>query len=246
MNNKIEQDITIYNRDNIYEFDNSIMMHYYPERVVQLWEQGGGDSRASCLELGIGHGYSAEYFANYFINYTVLDGDAEIIKRFQRMHPYLKAKVIETFFEDFCISKKYDLIILGFILEHVEAPEMILNKYKNMLSTAGKIFITVPNAEALNRRIGEKAGLLKNIQMLSEHDIRCGHKRYYTVRTLEEEIDNANLRIVRKEGIFLKPVTTAQMISLDLSDDIIKGMLEVGKNYPELCLGLLYEVEKMT
>lgn len=64
------------------------------------------------------------------------------------------------------------------------------------------MFITVSNAEARNRRIGEKAELLKDICCLSEYDIRCGHKRYYTTKSLEQEIENAKLEIIRKEGVF--------------------------------------------
>lgn len=240
----IEQDITIYDKSNLYEFDNSIMMHYYPERIIEVWEQNSGDKKANCLELGVGHGYSAEVFSNYFDKYTVLDGDKSIIDRFKKTHANLTINMIETYFEDFDTNEKYDIIILGFVLEHVDEPEVILNKYKEMLSENGKIFITVPNAEALNRRIGKAAGILDELGVLSEHDVRCGHKRYYTTKIMEKEIENANLKIVMKEGLFLKPITTSQMLSLNFSDDIIRGMLEVGKDYPELCLGLLYEVEQ--
>jgi len=37
----------------------------------------------------------------------------------------------------------------------------------------------------------------------------------------------------------LKPITTAQMLELNLNEKIIRGYLEVGKDYPELCLGML-------
>lgn len=37
----------------------------------------------------------------------------------------------------------------------------------------------------------------------------------------------------------------AQMISLNLSEKVIRGFLNVGKQYPELCLGLLVEAERI-
>ena len=196
------------------------------------------------MELGIGHGYSTEFFSNYFKKYVVLDGDKEIINKFKKEHSTVPVNIVETFFEDYCTDEKFDIIICGFVLEHVDDPKVILDKYKELLAPRGKMFITVPNAEALNRRIGVEAGILESTLMLSEHDIRCGHKRYYTVDTLEEVITESGLRTVTKEGIFLKPITTTQMISLDLSDEIIEGMLKVGRGYPELCLGLLFEVER--
>ncbi len=32
----ITHNIEVYDRRNIYEFDNSLMMHYYPERIIKI------------------------------------------------------------------------------------------------------------------------------------------------------------------------------------------------------------------
>lgn len=92
--NKIEQDITIYDTNNIYEFDNSIMMHYYPKRILEIRKEEKIDKEGKCLELGIGHGYSTEIFSSSFEQYTVLDGDKEIIERFKRKHPNLEINIV--------------------------------------------------------------------------------------------------------------------------------------------------------
>lgn len=239
----IDQDISIYYEGNIYEFDNNIMMDYYPKRIIELV----GDQCKTCLELGIGHGKTIEIFSNFFETHVVLEGDKNIIDRFKRIYKETKVEVIETYFEDWETEKLFDVIIMGFILEHVERPSEILKKYARFLSPKGKLYIAVPNAEALNRRVGVEAGLLTDILQLSETDIRFGHKRYYTLNTLRDEIlkDGIGLEITKVEGIYLKPITTAQMISLNLSPNIIKGFLNVGKYYPELCLGLLVETQKV-
>lgn len=241
MINKIDQDVTVYDKSNIYEYDNSIMMHYYPQRIVEILKEQKLCC-GQCLELGIGHGYTAEYFSAYFDNYIVVEGDKKIISRFKEEHPLLPINIIQTYFEDFYAASKYDIIICGFVLEHVNDSRLILQRYKEMLTPNGRMFITVPNAETLNRRIGYEAGILQDIYALSEHDIRCGHKRYYSVDTLQEDISSCGLITIKKEGIFLKPITTSQMIKLNMTDEIVQGMLSVGKDYPELCLGLLFEV----
>ena len=51
----IEQKIEVYDKSNIYEFDNNNMLHYYPKRIMELIES---KKYKSCLELGIGHGYT--------------------------------------------------------------------------------------------------------------------------------------------------------------------------------------------
>lgn len=235
----IDQDISIYCNTNIYDFDNNIIMNYYPRRIIEL----SGDSRKKCLELGVGYGTTTEIFSQYFNRHVSLDGDKDIIERYKKMFPDTKAEVIQTYFEEWDTDERFDVIVLGFVLEHVEDPGGILERYAGFLAPEGKMYITVPNAEALNRRIGLEAGVLADILKLSETDIRFGHKRYYTLKTLRKEILRGGMKITREEGLFLKPVTTAQMISLNLTENIIQGFLKVGRYYPELCLGLLLEAE---
>ena len=104
------------------------------------------------------------------------------------------------------------------------------------------MFVTVPNAEVLNRRLGHLAGLLPDMQELSEHDLLLGHKRYYTVASLRNDVLQAGYIIQRLEGIYLKPLTTSQMISLNLDDKIIQALCLAAINYPELSCGILAEL----
>lgn len=238
----ISQDVNVYGKDNIFEFDNNIIRNYYPRRIIELVN----DQNKSCLELGIGYGTTTEIFSKFFNRYTVLEGDKEIIKRYNKMHKNTDVKIVETYFEDWDTEETFDVIILGFILEHVDEPNKVLEKYASLLSKDGRMYITVPNAETLNRRVGKEAGILKDILQLSETDIRFGHKRYYTLDSIRKEIlaENTGLKITKEEGIYLKPITTAQMMSLELPDNIIQGFLNVGREYPELCLALMVESER--
>ena len=51
-NKRIEHDVTIYERSNIFEFDNGIMMHYYPQRVVDILKEQGGGSGWQLFGIG--------------------------------------------------------------------------------------------------------------------------------------------------------------------------------------------------
>jgi hypothetical protein len=104
------------------------------------------------------------------------------------------------------------------------------------------MFLAVPNAEVLNRRLGHLAGLLDDMATLSENDLLLGHKRYYTVGSLTNEVRRAGCRIERIEGIYLKPFTTAQIVSLQLDRRIIDALCETGVRYPELSCGILAEI----
>ncbi|WP_299270995.1 class I SAM-dependent methyltransferase [uncultured Psychrosphaera sp.] len=229
-----------YQGNNIYDFDNNILLNFYPIRVLSMLN---GLKKGSLLELGLGHGITTKLFNNVFERHVVLDGSAAIINKFVDESPEFEGEIIETYFESFETDEKFDVIIMGFILEHVDDPVAILKQYKKHLKPEGKLYIAVPNAEVLNRRIGLEAGLLDDIELLSSHDHILGHKRYYTVSSLQTDIKSAGYEVSALEGLYLKPLTTSQMLKLDLSNTVLDALCKVGKNYPELCCGILAEVQ---
>lgn len=237
MNNKLDEHVAAYQGENIYDFDNEILLNWYPKRIFRL-----AGSAKSLLELGLGHGFTAETFSKRFQRHVILEGSPAVIKNFREKHSLCAAEINECFFETFESDEKFDLIVMGFILEHVDDPVEILRRFRSFLASNGRLFVAVPNAEVLNRRIGKVAGLLSDMTMLSENDRLLGHKRYYTVRSLEFDVRAAGCRINRLEGIYLKPFTTAQMISLQLDKPVIDALCEIGIGYPELSCGILAEI----
>lgn len=236
MENKLDSHLEAYQGGFIYEFDNQIQMNWYPSRIMNF-----SNKSSSVLELGLGHGISAKLFSDYFKDYTVIDASKAVIENFINEFPTCKFEIIEEYFELFETNNKYDIIIMGFILEHVDDPEVILRHFKNFLKPNGKIYVTVPNSEVMNRRLGNLTGDLPDMKLLSDHDYICGHKRYYSVKTLTEQITNCGFKINRFEGIYLKPLSTKQMISLNLDSKYINALCELGIDYPELCCGLFVQ-----
>ena len=230
--------VTVYTEQNIYDFDNQIMLHYYPRRILEFFDN---PKELSLLDLGLGHGYSAIEFSGKFKEHTILEGNPEIIQQFKERYNSSGMHIIQTWFEEYEPDDKFDIIVIGFVLEHVDDPLQLLKKYRAFLKEGGSLFLASPNAETLNRRIGHAAGLLPDMLQLSEHDFLCGHKRYFTHHSLNELCRNAGLNVVKEEGLYLKPLTTRQMISLNLDQSILDALCIVGQNYPELSLGILME-----
>ncbi len=239
MDNVLDSHVVAYNGQNLYDFDNNIQLNWYPKRVLRLAEKA-----RSILELGLGHGSTAAIFSNHFDRHLVLDASPAVIENFRKRFPDCRAEIVETYFEKFLSDEKFDLIVLGFILEHVHNPVEIMSYYKRFLVPQGKMFVTVPNAEVMNRRLGHLAGMLEDMQQLSDHDRLCGHKRYYTVKSLAEEIRIAGYEIERMEGIYLKPFTTVQMISLNFDQKVIDALCTLGVDYPELCCGIMAQIRE--
>lgn len=237
MNNRLDVHVAAYEGKTIYDFDNELSLTWYPKRIADVVR----DPRA-VLDLGLGHGFSTEIFSDKCRRHVVLEGSPAVIRNFRLKFPDNRSEVIETYFEEFDTDERFDLIVMGFILEHVDDPLLILNRFRKFLAPAGKLFVAVPNAEVMNRRLGNLAGMLPDMQALSENDLVLGHQRYFTVDTLTKLVSDAGYTLEKMEGIYLKPFATSQILSLNLDDKIIQGLCEMGVEYPELSCGILAQL----
>jgi 2-polyprenyl-3-methyl-5-hydroxy-6-metoxy-1,4-benzoquinol methylase len=237
MKNPLDSHLGAYEGKNLYDFDNNIQLNWYPQRVLLH----AGDAE-SLLELGLGHGITTDTFSRHFRRHVVLDASPAVIAHFKQNFPECRAQIIESYFEQFESDERFDVVVMGFVLEHVDDPAVVLKHFKKFLTPAGRMFVTVPNAEVLNRKLGHLAGMLTDMQLLSDHDHLCGHKRYFTVRSLTDLVHAAGYKIEKMEGIYLKPLATAQMISLNLDPKVLKALCVVGVEYPELCCGILAQL----
>ena len=237
MTNILDTHVQAYEGSSIYEFDNQIQLQWYPERIAQFSE-----GASSLLELGLGHGITANMFEKHFSRHVVIDASRAVIDQFRTRFPESRADIVEAYFENFATEERFDVIVFGYILEHVDEPVRILKHFRQFLAPQGRMFLTVPNAEVLNRRLGHLAGLLPDMQELSDYDHQLGHKRYYTVETLKKDILEAGYDIKRMEGIYLKPLTTKQMLSLNFDANIIRAFCLAAIDYPELSCGILAEL----
>ena len=238
MENSLDKHVEAYEGKCLYDFDNEIILDWYPRRVVEFSKKS-----SSLLELGLGHGFTSCFFSSHFKRHVVLDGSPAVIKRFKSVYPECAAEIIETYFENFKSQERFDVIVFGFILEHVDDPIAIMKYYRRFLSPGGKLFLAVPNADSLVRRIGHYAGLLPDMQAMSDNDRTLGHKRYYTVSTLRTDIEAAGYRVEFMEGIYLKPFTTKQIMSLNFDKNILNALCLAGIDYPELSCGILAKIE---
>lgn len=100
---------------NIYLDEDKRMTLYLNERIFEL-----SKNIKSVLELGLGDGNSAEIFSRKINDYIVVEGSEELISKFKSKNIDCNINIINSYFEDFETDKKFDVIVLGFILEHVD------------------------------------------------------------------------------------------------------------------------------
>lgn len=221
------------------EIENDLMLNWYPKRILKRLE---GTGVKSLLELGIGHGFTSVLFNKFFERHVIVEGSSVVIDMFRKKNSGVSAEIVEEFFENFSTSEKFDVIVMGFVLEHVDDPGLILDRFKGFLAPCGRMFVAVPNAKSLNRRLGLALGMIDDIYDLNENDLALGHRRQFCRDTLKQLLSNHGLDVVWEEGIYLKPLPLGVLQQLPRFEDNLQAMLEVGVEFPDLCVGLLMEV----
>ena len=129
MSNTLDEHVVAYQGDNLYDFDNEILLTWYPQRVLHH-----ARGSRSLLELGLGHGYSTDIFSRRFDRHVVLEGSPAVISNFRNKYPDCRAEIVETWFENFSTDERFDLIVMGFILEHVDDPLLILRRFRELVN----------------------------------------------------------------------------------------------------------------
>lgn len=201
----------------------------------------------SVLSLGIGHSIVTDCIMDELKQglqlYTILEGAKNIADAFSAKVNDSRVEIVHTYFEDYETERQYDVIEMGFVLEHVDDPAEILLKYKKLLKKGGTCFVGVPNAASLHRRIGFEAGLLEDLYCLSPADMELGHKRYFDLNAISGLIVEAGFKIKATTGLLLKPITASQMKQLGWGEGIYSALLTIGDSYPELSNCILIECE---
>ena len=183
------------------------------------------------LELGPASGYMTKSLVNEFEQLHLVDGANELLKQ---IPDYKNVVKFNSFFEEFETKEKYDTIIMSHVLEHVKDPILILKKIYNWLAKDGIFLVSVPNAKSIHRLVAVEMGLLSNEYELNDRDHALGHYRVYDISILKEHIIKTGFRIVETGGIFLKPVSNAQ-IENNWTIEMIEGFYKLSSQFKENC-----------
>jgi SAM-dependent methyltransferase len=234
-NEDLDQYLATYANDP-FGYENEMMLYNYATRCVKY-----SSNRENYLELGIGHGITLGILARNFSKVVVLEGSARLINEYANR--FNNVEMHEVYFEKFTTTEKFYNIGMGFVLEHVDDPVCILNKFRQRLTSDGSIFIGVPCASSLHRLLAFKASLMKDIRAMSQVDLDFGHKRFLTYDDWCQLLHNEGFNIVHAEGLYLKPFTTSQISSLKLDPKIYEALASVAIDYPQISNSLFFEVK---
>ena len=217
-----------------YDFD-TVVRRYMMKALSPHFRPG------RALELGCYTGDVTEMIADVYPDLTVVEASSELVDVASR-RLVGRARFITATFESVSLDGRYDAIFLVHTLEHVDDAVLVLRRIRGWLSDAGRLFVVVPNGHAASRQIAVKMGLIPHPEAVTDAERQHGHRRTYTLETLERDARAAGLPVVDRGGVFFKALANYQFDRLlggdVISGEYLDGCYELGKEYPDLCASI--------
>jgi 2-polyprenyl-3-methyl-5-hydroxy-6-metoxy-1,4-benzoquinol methylase len=147
------------------------------------------------LDVGCGSGLLSKTLIKEGYNVTVIDNDSKAIEIALRKGINGLVADINTW----QTHEKFDCIVLGDVLEHIEDDKSAMKKVYGMLEPNACIIVNVPAYQTL----------------FSKHDIALGHKRRYSNLELESKLLYSGFKVerLRHWNLLALPITVSIKIS---------------------------------
>jgi len=197
--------------------------------------------RGRALELGCYKGHFTELLLGTYDDVTVVEAASDLVEA-AHIRVGGRAKFITSIFETVELTGKYDAIFLMHTLEHLDDPVLVLSRINSWLSSAGFLFLVVPNGNAPSRQIAVKMGLISHNTAITDAEAKHGHRRTYAFDTLERDAVAAGLKPIHRGGVFFKGLANFQIDQAVgagiISREYLEGCYQLGMQYPDLCASI--------
>jgi len=167
------------------------------------------------FDVGCGSGRLSKILLERGFTVVAIDTDPKAVE-------IAKKKGISAFvsdLNDWSGEDKFDCIILGDVLEHIQDDRAALRKIRGMLMPNGCVVVNVPAYQAL----------------FSKHDFALGHKRRYSNKELKSKLRDSGFKIecFRHWNLLALPITVGIKLSKNdypheevANNKLLSGLLE--------------------
>jgi SAM-dependent methyltransferase len=225
-----------------YSFDYEVMHPYMVRSFVPFFRPG------SLLELGCFKGEFTRRLLDHFDDVTCVEASARALAEVEKKLGD-RVELVNARFEDALLPRRYDNVVMTHVLEHLDDPVGVLGRINaEWLADGGRFFLVCPNANAPSRQIAVKMGLIPHNAAVTPSEAEHGHRRTYSLDTLERDVTEAGLRVVHRSGVFFKALANFQwdrLLATDIvSTEYLEGCYALGQHYPDLCSSIFLLCER--
>jgi SAM-dependent methyltransferase len=227
-----------------YGFDFDVMHPFILRSFAPFFRPG------SVLELGSFKGDFTRRLLRHFSDVTCVEGSEAALSE-ARARLGDAVTFVHSTFESASLPRRYEHIVLSHVLEHLDDPVALLRRIdREWLAEGGRLFLVCPNGNAPSRQIAVKMGLISHNTAVTPAEAEHGHRRTYTLDTLERDAQAAGLKVLSRSGIFFKALANFQwdkLLATDIvSQEYLEGCYQLGQQYPDLCASVFLLCERGT
>jgi len=221
------------NSERLYSYDvDTIVRGHLLRRLEPEMRKSG-----RVLELGSYQGDMTAQLLEYFDQVDVIEGSPVLSDQVRKRFPE-RVHVTTGLFEEVSPRGLYENIFLVHTLEHLDDPEAVLARISEWIAPGGRLFIAVPNANALSRQIAVHMGLIPFNSAVTDAEFTHGHRRTYSLDTLLAAVRVAGLQVHDYGGVVVKPLANFQFDSAlkngIVTRDFISACDSLAKTFPDL------------
>jgi 2-polyprenyl-3-methyl-5-hydroxy-6-metoxy-1,4-benzoquinol methylase len=200
----IRQESILWERGKFFQAYENVLGYYIVQSVLEHMKP------PSLLDVACGNGLLTYMLSPHFSRVVAVDASSAHIAKAREQYPNIE--FVQALAEEFQANEAFTTITMLNILEHVVDPVALLSSVTPNLALDGVLIVNVPNALAVNRRLARLMGTIEDEYELSPFDVNvAGHRRYYDMQKLVDDVEAAGLRIITKGGVFYKMLSSAQL-----------------------------------
>lgn len=133
------------------------------------------------------------------------------------------------------LNEKFDVIIMGELVEHIDAPGALLTNIRSMLESNGVLIVTTPNPWYANV-------MLKNVFGETVFTDSADHVAWYDASTLHELANRHGLELAKISGVRGRRATS---LLGKMFFWLSPALITLGTNELIFCKTIIYEFQRL-